>query len=261
MISMIWGGLAVANNKMTLDEEISILTGERTSTPNTPEFDDMRIDHNQELMNQMERDFNPNDYDNSYDPNFPEIEGEKPSRFMKGSYTVDIDSMLANLAESEGGWANNPNDDGGPTMRGITLKTYQKYVNPKATIKELKKLSQEQANQIYVKEYYYGMGVDKLPAELQELVFDMNVLHGPGNAGKIVQRALRDTGNPIKVDGVIGDKTRGIISSMDPEKLKIAINSERENFIYDIVRAKPEKREFLSGWLTRINKFKGENNV
>lgn len=345
----------MVSNNMPLDEEIALLSGGTTSTPDIPEFNDMRVDQNQLMMDQMERDFNPNEYDNTYDPNFPDnsiergnidltnrpnvknkdgsistvrsititedsgiavniptvsedgrimsdkeaiaqykntgrhlgkyktidsaVEAAKQlhkqqenyylndrqsmvkDKFKQSTYTVDINQMLANLAESEGGWANHPEDKGGPTMRGITLETYRRYVNPKATINDLKKLSKEEANDIYVKEYYYGMNVDKLPEPLQELVFDMNVLHGPKNAGIIIQRALGDAGNPVPVDGIVGTGTREAMANVDPEALREAINTEREDFIYKIVRNNPSQGKFLEGWLNRINKFKGEEDA
>lgn len=53
----------------------------------------------------------------------------------------------------EGGWADHPSDNGGPTMRGITIGTYSKWLGRKATKAELKALSAATATLIYQRQY------------------------------------------------------------------------------------------------------------
>ena len=55
------------------------------------------------------------------------------------------DEALKRVLEHEGGYSNHPSDPGGPTNWGITIFDYRKYVNPKATAADVRRMTVEVA--------------------------------------------------------------------------------------------------------------------
>lgn len=168
-----------------------------------------------------------------------------------------IDELIAELIEREGGYVNHPLDKGGPTKYGITEASL-KACSPNGLVPSVKDLTKQEAATIYKLVYYYDTRTDRFPEELQDLMLDMNVLHGASNAIKILQRALNDLGGSLKSDGVLGPKTLQALDFADPIKLRKAINQKRRTFIEAIIKKHPEQKIFKHGWLNRINSFDKE---
>lgn len=95
----------------------------------------------------------------------------------------------------EGGWADNPNDPGGATMKGITIGTYTRWREahgqPRPTKEELRNISDSEVRQIYHDWYWKASGADKLPWPMNLAQFDLAVNGGTGRA----QEALTAAGN------------------------------------------------------------------
>ena len=81
----------------------------------------------------------------------------------------------------EGGWANNPKDPGGATMRGVTLRTYRSW-HPGATAGQLRVAPMAHFEAIYRFEFWGAVGCDALPAGVDLMAFDIAVNMGPGRA-------------------------------------------------------------------------------
>ena len=91
-------------------------------------------------------------------------------------------ACLAETLKYEGGWADNPRDPGGATMRGITLSTYAQFMKRKVTEDELYDISPSVVAEIYRLRYWNIIGGDELPAGVDMLLFDICVNSGPGRA-------------------------------------------------------------------------------
>ena len=103
-----------------------------------------------------------------------------------------------------------------------------------------------------------------LPAALQPSVFDMYV-HAGSNAVRVLQRLLRDMGQDLAVDGVIGPQTgraahRALAEA--PDHLVDAYGIARRNYYYQIGDQRPASRTFArrrdggkGGWITRAESF------
>ena len=71
-------------------------------------------------------------------------------------------------------------------------------------------------------------------------------------AHRIVQRALRAVGIPVKEDGVLGPVTRRAINDADRTfPLIVAMRCEAAGVYRLIVQRKPHLEVFLQGWLRR----------
>lgn len=172
---------------------------------------------------------------------------------------MDTKQIIRNTMNHEGSrYVDHPLDKGGPTRYGITLATLQS-VNPGATAENIRNLKPTEAINLYEKLYFFKPQVDRLPEAIQDIVFDMNVLHGIKNSTLILQRGInvcgRNNNLSVKEDGLIGSRT--IIAShiCDPHDLRMAVNNERVKFINNIVKNNPKQRVFQKGWLTRVASF------
>lgn len=90
---------------------------------------------------------------------------------------------LALVLRAEGGYVDNPKDPGGPTNKGITLKTYQAF-KPGVTKQDLQNISDEDVTDIYKKNYWDAVDGDMLATGIDYCVFDYAVNSGPSRANK-----------------------------------------------------------------------------
>jgi lysozyme family protein len=84
--------------------------------------------------------------------------------------------------DHEGGYANDPQDPGKETMRGITAPVARKwgYFGP------MRDLPIELTEKIYRVDYFDLCRCAELPQPLAALVFDAAVNQGPGAAGEFI---------------------------------------------------------------------------
>ena len=118
----------------------------------------------------------------------------------------------------------NPRDTTGlPSMYGISQKAHPGI--------DVTKLTPEQAKDIYHKEYWGGIGADKLPSDVREMAYDTAVLAGPGKAKQLLA-----------------------LSENDPEKFM----AHRRAFLNHLVSADPEKYgKYAKAWENRNQALEG----
>jgi len=107
---------------------------------------------------------------------------------------TDWDKAIAFVLKMEGDYTHDPNDPGGETKFGISKRAYPDFV--------IKDLTEDEAKEIYVRDYWRPCQCDDLPTPFAIAVFDTAVNQGINKAKRILQIAL-----DVTVDGVIGDKT------------------------------------------------------
>lgn len=123
------------------------------------------------------------------------------------------EDIAEGIVAREGGYVNDPDDPGGATKYGVTIGTLRGLGRDldgdgRITIEDVKRLTRDDAEEIFLEHYFYGPGIARLPEILQASVFDMYVNAG-ANAVKILQRVLTRMGFPCAVDGAIGPQTIG----------------------------------------------------
>ena len=175
---------------------------------------------------------------------------------------TDIDSMLAKTRKWEGGWSNHEEDPGGPTMRGITLKTFREYHRNQAlTEKDLVKISKADADEILLKEYFYRPKIDKLDGRLAPAVFDAAVNMGPNTAIRLLQTAINEMSKfhkNIKVDGILGKNTLKACNAWDPAALNNEFCKVRWDRYLFLIERNYALKEFKAGWKRRTFDFELE---
>jgi lysozyme family protein len=167
--------------------------------------------------------------------------------------------ILDDVLEREGGgtYTDRADDAGGPTRWGITQQTLAGVRGRPVTAGDVASLTREEALDIYRHQYIGAPGLGRvLDDSLRALLVDCAVLHGPKNAVRFLQRALRVTD-----DGVFGDLTTAALWRLDRRRLLWLVFAERVMFIGRCVTDNltdadrdgiPDNAEFAKGWLARV---------
>ena len=165
---------------------------------------------------------------------------------MNNNFKECLDLVL----KSEGGWTGVDGlkgDPGGETNLGVTKRVWEEYVGH--PVESLKKLTKEDVAPLYEQKYWRSCYGEVLPRGLDFLVFSMGVNAGAGRAVKLLQSSLG-----CVADGVIGPRTRELISASDVSKLITKFSETRREY-YRALKTFPV---FGRGWLSRVDKEETE---
>ena len=171
----------------------------------------------------------------------------------------DVDQMIDDILQREGGFTDHPSDRGGPTNFGITQRSLEAWRGHSVTVDDVRNMSVDEARKIYRAEYCTRPKIDQLPKSVQPLMFDMSINHGPATAIKLLQQVLNETGNTCAVDGGIGDETLACAkaaASALGDALENKLVDRRVAFYQSIVARDASQSVFLRGWLNRANEFR-----
>lgn len=163
---------------------------------------------------------------------------------MKENWKTSFDRVL----KSEGGFVLTTlqGDAGGQTYAGIA-----RVPNPQwegwALIDQNKTPPDEMVMKFYKAAIWDKIKGDELPTGVDYLVFDFAVNAGPGQAAKLLQRAVGAV-----ADGAIGPATIAAVKAHDPAELLDEYAKKKEEFYHAIVERRPENARFIKGWLNRV---------
>ena len=165
-----------------------------------------------------------------------------------------LDEIITDVLKAEGWdkYTNRPNDRGGPTKWGITLKAWGDFVGEPVTAQDIMEITEDEARQFYRSEYVYGPKFDQLPEPLLSLTVDAGVNHGPRAAAKWVQRAIG-----ARQDGVLGPKTFARLHYADPLEVSMRVLASRIRLYGRIVTKDHTQAENAHGWNNRAAKWLG----
>lgn len=175
-----------------------------------------------------------------------------------------FDAAYAITVEQEGGLADDPNDHGGITNKGISLRflqscglAYDFDHNGIVDEREIRNLTDDQARLVYKLEFFYPLSCINNQSILNYL-FDTAVDCGISQAIKILQRALCAAFETmdVKIDGILGKKTLDLFNNSDDIHLISEIRSERAGYYRLLASHDPSQIKFLNGWLKRAYTLK-----
>lgn len=161
----------------------------------------------------------------------------------------------------EGGYVNNPNDNGGETYKGISRNNFPNWLGWKI-VDTYKKapfsaksmdnvLKGNQKIQNYVKQFYLDnfwnpiIGDGFTNQESANNVFDFAVNSGVSRAVRYAQKIV----NTTIQDGVMGKQTLYAINN--DVNFVAQYKQARAEFFNKIVANNPSQKIFLVGWLNR----------
>ena len=153
------------------------------------------------------------------------------------------------------GWdayTNDPDDKGGATKYGITVRTltairFDVDGDGDVTENDVKSLTYSQAKDILKRKYWDVIQADSIESERIAIkLFDCAVNMGPARATRIAQEALNDLRYGLVVDGLMGPKTLSALNGSDEDVFFLFLVSRLEQYYVGL-----NQRKFLKGWLRR----------
>lgn len=176
--------------------------------------------------------------------------------------TFDIAIPL--VLKHEGGYVNNPNDPGGATNYGISLRFLADHPelgdfdqDGDVDIDDISVMSQADAIEIYRKTWWEAFGYERINDQtIATKLFDLAINMGAKRAHILIQTALNKAfGLAIPAAGNLGPMTCGAINSaVDGEgeqQLLDAFCAETWAFYQRLIANKPSLGVFAKGWKNR----------
>lgn len=158
-----------------------------------------------------------------------------------------FDKAFEALIKAEGGYTNNTKDRGNWTSgvigKGVCKGTKYGISAMAYPNEDIKNLTKERAKEIYYRDYWQNIGLDKLDPGLAYQVFDAAVNQGTTKAIKILQQVAGT--NP---DGKLGSGTLSIISKMNQKTLAFRYIAQR---VREYVKI-DSFQTFGKGWMNRM---------
>ncbi len=183
-------------------------------------------------------------------------------------FNIAFDSTMGH----EGGYANNPNDRGGETYKGIARKYWPKWggwvildkITPHTTANINKVAGSNVALQQAIRGFYQSNFWDNIKLtdisdqQLANNVFDFGVNGGTGRAARFLQMAANkaSTCEDVVVDGAIGLKTTGLVNSLNAKAVYEAYNVLKKAHYDSEIENNPSQAQFKNSWYSRIKPYK-----
>ncbi len=158
-----------------------------------------------------------------------------------------FEQLIGAVLDHEGGLSNVPEDPGGLTKYGISLRAY-----PCLGANGIRNLTVEQAKDIYYRDWWRRLRCSEIQDDrLAQKLLDTCVNVGMRPGARILQRALREAGQSVAIDGVIGPQTIGAANQADPEALLNAMRRLQADHYEALMRRNPKLERFRRGWMKR----------
>jgi lysozyme family protein len=168
-------------------------------------------------------------------------------------------SLQATL-RMEGGYSDDPDDPGGATRFGVSLRFLRAQgldIDGDGDVDQadVQALTVEAAEAIYREHFWVGGRCDQIVSRLlAPKMFDMCVNLGSGQAWRVVQRALnRFSLEPLATDGIPGPVTLGALDSLlDEDWRVIELIRHEQRARYDwLIGANAGLAKYRRGWYRR----------
>ena len=154
----------------------------------------------------------------------------------------------------EGGFANDPDDRGGATNRGVTiaaLTAYRKRIGGKTpSVADLKNITDAEWTSLFKSMYWDRWRADEIKSQrVANTLVDW--VWGTGKYGITIPQRLLG----VKQDGIIGNNTIAALNAAGDAFFN-TLMAAREKYLSDICKSRPTNNKFLRGWLNRLNDLK-----
>lgn len=156
----------------------------------------------------------------------------------------------AYLRSKKKGFANDPDDNGGATMVGITIGTYRTYCRYKGwkspSVNDLKAMPYKVWRDIVYTLYWSKWKAENIADQnVANIVVDW-VWGSGASTIKKMQTLLG-----VTADGIVGPKTLAALNNTPGIKDKVY--QARKAYFEAIVKKNPTQKKWLRGWMNRLN--------
>lgn len=156
--------------------------------------------------------------------------------------------------EWERGTVDHPADPGGLTVDGVTQVIYDRYrARIHAPLRPVTKSTKAERDAIFKQDFWDQYDISRLPPSVALWAYDSVVNLPARRAIKGMQEILG-----VTADGFIGPITEAAARRNYGVLLIKALILWRQNYYHTRVVEKPAKKEFLKGWLRRVDSLKKE---
>jgi lysozyme family protein len=173
---------------------------------------------------------------------------------------------VAFVLKHEGGFVDDPDDPGGATNLGISLRWLRSVGEDLGDIDndgdvdagDIRALTPDKARALYFQKFWAEPGLDKLSGSVAVAAFDFAVNGGPRQAVKCLQEAHNALcSSTLACDGALGPKTIGAVEAFcsrpyGVERLADKYLFRRIGFYQNLVGKKPQFLKYLRGWNNRV---------
>ena len=162
----------------------------------------------------------------------------------------------------EGGYSNDPDDQGGETYKGISRTSHSgwlgwsiidNYKNKSDFPMVLEKdvVLQKDVEIFYWTNFWLPIKAYQIQNQTSaDSVFDFAVNAGATTSTRLVQAIVG-----AKIDGIIGEITLNKINSMDFAHFQAALTVAKMKYYMNRIRKRPTSKKFLLGWISRSLSF------
>ncbi|MHC1707434.1 MAG: glycoside hydrolase family 108 protein [Bacteroidales bacterium] len=159
------------------------------------------------------------------------------------------------ILRHEGGFVNDPDDPGGATKYGISIRLLASLgelgdidKDGDVDIHDILALGPEEVAEIYFAHFYEPLRIEEIKdSSLAMQVFDFAVNAGSKTAVKILQESLK-----ITADGIMGPRTLAEVNNYSTSTPLMLYRYARNDFYRNLASRKPKLKKFLQGWLNRV---------
>lgn len=170
---------------------------------------------------------------------------------------AEFEPAYKHMQKHEGGYANDPDDRGGETYRGISRKNWRGWdgwpdIDQAKRRADFPTCLDKNADlqgrvRLFYQRNFWAPTMQRLTSqELANWLFDKAVNMGIRQACKLIQRAAN-----VDADGIIGPQTMAAVNAADPVVLLARCREEASRYYVNLALSDPSQSKFLHGWLAR----------
>jgi lysozyme family protein len=174
---------------------------------------------------------------------------------------MDVNILIDEVIDREGGYVNHPADKGGPTRWGVT----QAVARAHGYRGDMRFYPRDDAVAVYRRDYWVRPGFDRVAESAPKIaaeLFDTGINMGPETATGFLQRALNALNRggrdypDLSIDRRIGPRTRAALAGFlrtrgrkgEAVLLKAIEALQGERYVA-LAESRPANEAFLYGWL------------
>jgi lysozyme family protein len=178
------------------------------------------------------------------------------------SNDTSMQDIIDFIKAREGGYVNNPADDGGETNKGVTYATWCQFFGANAHDRFMA-MSDADWSYIFTNGYWNAISGDQINSVMiANFLADWYWGSGSYAIGRTyygveygIQAVLNSLGANIAVDGGVGPMTLAAINAADVNALYSALVANRTAFYQALAANESNDALFLTGWENRIKLF------
>ena len=144
-----------------------------------------------------------------------------------------FDRACSDLIGIEGGYADHPNDRGGATKYGISLR-FLRQIKPGATAQTIRELTAPCAKSIYWHWFWIPARCGELPEGIGEVYFPIVVNLPRAAAVRVLQRAINQAGGKVVVDGICGPRTVAAAHGVNEIELRRRLQAQLCRYYHEL---------------------------